>query len=73
MTWWGRVKDLPQAEGCEKPKAERPKQGHKEPQKQPEKERKVGENKKPKKRKQKTREKTDLNPGGWGRKRQRGT
>jgi hypothetical protein len=34
MTRWGRVEDLPQAEGCETPKAGRPKQGHKEPQKQ---------------------------------------
>jgi hypothetical protein len=37
MTRWGRVEDLPQAEGCETAKAERPKQGHKKPQKQMEK------------------------------------
>jgi hypothetical protein len=37
MTRRGRVKDLPQAEGCETPKAGRPKQGHKKPQKQMEK------------------------------------
>jgi hypothetical protein len=36
MTWWGCIEDLPQAEGCETPKARRPKQGHKEPQKQTE-------------------------------------
>jgi hypothetical protein len=61
---WGCVEDLPQAEGCETPKARRPKQGHKEPQKNRKKkeERKARENKKPKKRKQKTGEKTDLNP-----------
>jgi hypothetical protein len=29
MTWWGRVEDLPQAEGYETPKAGRPKQGTK--------------------------------------------
>jgi hypothetical protein len=33
MTRRGRVEDLPQAEGCETPKAGRPKQGHKKPQK----------------------------------------
>jgi hypothetical protein len=27
MTRWGRIEDLPQAEGCETPKARRPKQG----------------------------------------------
>ena len=37
MTRWGHVEDLPQAKGCETLKAERPKQGHKEPQKQTEK------------------------------------
>jgi hypothetical protein len=37
MTRRGRVEDLPQAEGCETPKAGRPKQGHKKPQKQMEK------------------------------------
>jgi hypothetical protein len=37
MTWWGHVKDLPQAEGCETPKVGRPKQGHKKAQKQMEK------------------------------------
>jgi hypothetical protein len=31
------VEDLPQAEGCETPKAGRPKQGHKKPKKQMEK------------------------------------
>jgi hypothetical protein len=45
MTWWGFVVDLPQVEGYETPKAGRPKQGHKEPQKQPKKERKARENK----------------------------
>jgi hypothetical protein len=34
MTRRGCVEDLPQAEGCETPKAGRPKQGHKKPQKQ---------------------------------------
>jgi hypothetical protein len=37
MTRRGRIEDLPQAEGCETPKAGRPKQGHKKPQKQMEK------------------------------------
>jgi hypothetical protein len=37
MTRRGRVEDLPQAEGCETPKAGRPKQGYKKPQKQMEK------------------------------------
>jgi hypothetical protein len=37
MTWWEHVEDLPQAEGYEMPKAGRPKQGHKKPQKQMEK------------------------------------
>jgi hypothetical protein len=37
MTRRGHVEDLPQAEGCETPKAGRPKQGHKKPQKQMEK------------------------------------
>jgi hypothetical protein len=31
MTQWGRVEDLPQAEGCKTPKAGRPKQGTKTP------------------------------------------
>jgi hypothetical protein len=34
MTRRGRVEDLPQAEGCETPKAGRSKQWHKKPQKQ---------------------------------------
>jgi hypothetical protein len=46
MTWWGRVEDLPQAEGCETPKAERPKQGTKTPKNK--KERKAEENEKTK-------------------------
>jgi hypothetical protein len=37
MTRRGHVEDLPQAEGCETPKAGRPKQGHKKLQKQIEK------------------------------------
>jgi hypothetical protein len=37
MTQRGCVEDLPQAEGCETPKAGRPKQGHKKSQKQMEK------------------------------------
>jgi hypothetical protein len=39
MTRRERVEDLPQAEGCETPKAGRPKLGHKKPQKQMEKDR----------------------------------
>jgi hypothetical protein len=35
MMRWRRVEDLPQAKGYETPKAGRPKQGYKEPQKQP--------------------------------------
>jgi hypothetical protein len=31
MTRWGRVENLPQAEGCKKPKVGRPKQGTKTP------------------------------------------
>jgi hypothetical protein len=49
MKWWGRVKDLPQAEGYKKPKAVRPKQGHKKPQKQMENNRRT--RRKPRKRK----------------------
>jgi hypothetical protein len=37
ITRRGCVEDLPQAEGCGTPKAGRPKQGHKKPQKQMEK------------------------------------
>jgi hypothetical protein len=48
MTWWGRVEDLPQAEGCKTPKAGRLKQGTMTPKKQPEKERKAGKRKKKK-------------------------
>jgi hypothetical protein len=47
MTWWGRIKDLPQVEGCETPKTKRPKQGIKTlKNNRKKKERKAGENKK---------------------------
>jgi hypothetical protein len=47
MTRWGRVEDLPQAEGYETPEAGRPKQGTKTP-KNNWKKRKAKENKKTK-------------------------
>ena len=49
MTRWGRVEDLPQAEGCETPKVGRLKQGTKTPQNKWRKKGKLEKTKKPKK------------------------
>jgi hypothetical protein len=49
MTQWGRVEDLPQAEGCETPKAGRPKQGTKTPKNNQKMKGKPKKTKKPKK------------------------
>ena len=49
MTQWGRVEDLPQVEGCETLKAERPKQGTKTPKNNWKKKGKPKKTKKPKK------------------------
>jgi hypothetical protein len=57
MTRWGRVEDLPQAEGCKTPKAGRPKQGTKTPKNN---RKKKG---KPKKTKKKTKESGEGEPG----------
>jgi hypothetical protein len=46
---WGRVKDLPQVEGCETPKVGRPKQGTKTPKNNRKKKGKPKKTKKPKK------------------------
>jgi hypothetical protein len=49
MTRWGRVENLPQEEGCETPKAGRPKQGTKTPKNNQKKKGKQKKTKKPKK------------------------